>query len=236
MKRIYAFIFIVLVVLTGCTQDNQKTTNNVVNDKPTESVKPIESVKPTESTNPTSEPKESVKPTAEPVAKQISVSMERIDDKNVKVILSDLPTTVDELKQLSIFARNEPQECVALALIALSNYKDNPQMTYDMLNLFSEEELSKYDRQFIRDRLENKTYKVDSYFLGSNPKNGYTYDLPITMIITETPYTYEEKDVAKLYMQSSGADSLRPIVVKKVKGEWKYVDQMLLSDIRPIEK
>ena len=94
--------------------------------------------------------------------------------------------------------------------------------------------LSPYDIQFISERLRNKEYLPYSYFEGSTPKNGYTPSKPYTIKLSTVPTSFDEKGYAKLYIQSSGADSLRPVQLRQRPSskEWFLWEQMLLSDIR----
>ena len=96
--------------------------------------------------------------------------------------------------------------------------------------------LSELDKQFIRDRFMDKDYVPRSYFKGSVPENDYTPSEPLTIVIEDNPYSYQDEGYAKLFLKSGGADSLRPVQMRLAKdGKWYLWEQFLLSDIRQPE-
>ena len=69
--------------------------------------------------------------------------------------------------------------------------------------------------------------------MGAVPQNDYTPAEPYTINISENPYSYQEQGYAKLFIQSGGADSPRPVQLRKAKdGKWYLWEQFLLADIR----
>ena len=76
-------------------------------------------------------------------------------------------------------------------------------------------------------------YVPRSYFLGASPANDYTPQTPYTIRVFDGPYSYNTQGMAKLFLQSSGADSPRPIELRLAKdGRWYLWEQYLLSGIR----
>ncbi len=117
----------------------------------------------------------------------------------------------------------------------ICHYEENPDVTFEMWEFLNgPEEVSSNDMQFTRDRLEGKIYKVLSFFKGATPENDYTPSEPLTTVVMENPYTYDDEGYARFLMQSGGADSERFITVrqKPSTGEWFYWDNALLADIR----
>jgi hypothetical protein len=109
-----------------------------------------------------------------------------------------------------------------------------------MLNhLKGPQPLSAYDISFIADRMAQNgkiDFIAESYFNGATPQNNYTPTEPYTVVVSENPYSYQEQGYAKLYLQSGGADSPRPVNMRQAKdGKWYLWEQFLLSDIRPPE-
>ncbi|MBR6514638.1 MAG: hypothetical protein IKT46_07385 [Clostridia bacterium] len=150
-------------------------------------------------------------------------------------VFMSLPTNLTELKQLPEAVLNSPFKTAALTLAVLCNYGNNPDATYEMLDfLKGPENVSEYEKQFIRDRLKGKEYKAFSYFNGATPENGYTPFKPYTISVTENPYSFPEENWATLYVKSSGADSSRGIKLRKKPstGQWFLNDIQCLSDIR----
>ena len=64
------------------------------------------------------------------------------------------------------------------------------------------------DKDFLKDRLREKTYLPRAYFEGAAPDNDYTPDIPLTLMVYDDPMKAEE---GYLYIQvaTTGADSRR---------------------------
>lgn len=151
----------------------------------------------------------------------------------------NLPENLEELKKLPEANMKDPYGVAALTIAALCRYETNPDDCYEMLNwLKGPESLSTYEKQFIRERLQGKTYKPRSFFQGATPANNYTPSRPYKITVTSNPYSFttdsEGYKWCTLYVTSGGADSPRPIKLrqKKSTGEWFLNDIQCLSDIR----
>lgn len=152
-----------------------------------------------------------------------------------KFTFEKLPKNVEELKSLSEATLDTPHKSTALALVALLHYEENPQETIEMLNyLYGPQPVSEYAKQFIRDRLRGKQYKVNSFFEGSSVSNNYTPTKPYTIMVGENPYSYPDSTHAKMFVQSSGADSPRDVLLrqKPSTGQWFVTEIQCLADIR----
>ena len=153
-----------------------------------------------------------------------------------QVTFDELPTTVDMLRALPQANLQEPHFAAALLIPALCLWPTDQSAALEMVNfLKGPQGLSAYDKQFINDRLRGKEYVPFSYFAGTSPGNEYKPSQPYTVTVSTVPSSFDEAGYAKLYLQSSGADSPRPVQIRKKEssGEWFLWDQMLLSDIRP---
>ena len=119
-------------------------------------------------------------------------------------------------------------------------YEQNPDEAIEMLNfLKGPAEVSTYEKQFIRERLNGKGYKARSFFAGATPENGYKPTIPYVISVSENPYSFDEENWATLYVTSGGADNPRPIKLRKKPstGQWFLNDIQCLSDIRiPVEE
>ena len=123
----------------------------------------------------------------------------------------------------------------ALTIVALCRYEQNPEEAIEMLNfLKGPADVSTYEKQFIRERLNGKGYKVLSFFAGATPENGYKPTIPYVISVSENPYSFDEENWATLYVTSGGADNPRPIKLRKKPstGQWFLNDIQCLSDIR----
>lgn len=152
-----------------------------------------------------------------------------------QVTFNELPTTMEMLRALPEASLREPYYAAGLLVAALCLWPTDQKVALDMINfLKGPQGLSTYEIQFINDRLRGKAYLPLSYFQGSSPENGYQPSSPYTVTISTVPTSFDEEGYAKLYLQSSGADSPRPVQLrhKPSSGEWFLWEQMLLSDIR----
>lgn len=151
------------------------------------------------------------------------------------IIFDNFPKDIDEFK--SLFNLENPHETAGLFILAIDTYVKNKDLGIEMINfLKGPEKLNQYGLQFLRDRLGDKSYLPTSYFIGSSPKNDYTPSLPLTIEIYDDPYESEE-GYLRLFLQSSGADSKRPIILRKKGSQyfvWEYGG--LLAGIRIPEK
>lgn len=155
--------------------------------------------------------------------------------ENQKFTFMSLPKNVEELKALPEADLTSPFKTVALALVALLQYENDAQATIDMLNvLYGPEPMTPYAKQFLRDRLSGKQYKVSSFFEGSSPENNYSPNEPYTIEVTANPYSFTEENYATMYVKSSGADSARSLKLRKKPstGQWFLLEIQCLSDIR----
>jgi len=146
-----------------------------------------------------------------------------------------IPASVTELQALPEISLDSAFKTTALTVLVLCRYRENVESAYEMLDfLKGPADLSTYEKQFIRERLEGKTYKPFSYFEGAAPENGYEPSRPYKITVYETPYSFDEENWATLYVKSSGADNMRQIKLRKKPstGQWFLNDIQCLSDIR----
>lgn len=146
-----------------------------------------------------------------------------------------LPTNVAELQTLPEASLDSAFKTTALTIVALCRYEQNPDEAIAMLNfLKGPEEVSTYEKQFIRERMEGKMYKARSFFAGATPQNGYMPTTPYTITVSENPYSFDNENWATLYVTSGGADNPRPIKLRKKPstGQWFLNDIQCLADIR----
>ena len=159
--------------------------------------------------------------------------MAKSKTKTIKI--SKLPKNLSELQSMPEFKLKDEFEVAALAVAVLCNYENNPEETLKMVDaLRGPEPLTAYGKEFIRDRLKDKQYKTFSFFHGATPDNDYTPKEPLKINVHTTQYSYQDNNYATLYLKSGGADSERPIQLRKKPstGQWFVVDFNFLSDIR----
>lgn len=152
-----------------------------------------------------------------------------------EIQLNFLPKNLSELKELKQAKLSSPQDTAACFIAAICRYSESPEDTMEMIEFLNgPTELTAYDKQFYKDRLYEKEYLPKSYLKGSKPENNYNPTKPYTVIISSNPYSYDQENIVKLFIKSSGADSPRPITLrlKPSTGEWFLWDQALLAGIR----
>ncbi len=156
-------------------------------------------------------------------------------NKSWQVMFDEIPTSLDMIRALPLANLLEPHYAAALLIPALCLWTTNQDEAINIMNfLKGPQPLSIREIQFINERLRGKDYLPFSYFESSSPENGYTPLKPYTVTISTVPTSFSEEGYLKLYLKSSGADSSRPLQLRRKdsSGEWFLWDQMLLSDIR----
>lgn len=162
-------------------------------------------------------------------------SVGKLQNKSESFTFAALPTSVAQLQTLPEASLDSPFKTAALTMAVLCHYEQDVQATMEMLDfLKGPEDVSTYEKQFIRERLEGKSYKVRSFFNGATVANSYTPSLPYTISVSENPYSYPDENWATLYVTSAGADSPRGIKLRKKPstGQWFLNEIQCLSDIR----
>ncbi|MBQ8946696.1 MAG: hypothetical protein IJ058_07790 [Lachnospiraceae bacterium] len=152
-----------------------------------------------------------------------------------RFVFGSIPTNEAELGKLPESVMDTPYKTAALVMAVLCNYEKDPEATIAMLNVLKgPEEVSNYEKQFLKDRLDGKTYKPFSFFEGATPSNNYTPNVPYAISISSNPYSFDNENWAVMYVQSSGADSPRQIKLrcKPSTGQWFLNEIQCLSDIR----
>ena len=92
------------------------------------------------------------------------------------------------------------------------------------------------DISFVKDRFRGeRSYIIFSHFAGATPESSYTPDQPYTLTVFSDPHSYDQENMARLYVRSGGADSPRPITLRRAKnGKWYLWEySSVLVDIRP---
>lgn len=146
-----------------------------------------------------------------------------------------LPTTLEELKAMPEASLNDEYTVAALAVAVLCNYEKDPEETCRMMDfLDGPKEMTNADKQFLKDRLDGRSYVMRSYFKGATPENNYTASTPYTVEVGQNTHSRDEKGYVKLFIQSSGADSPRPITLREKESteQWFVWKNSLTTDVR----
>lgn len=158
-----------------------------------------------------------------------------VNNKSEKFTFAKIPTNVAELQALPEASLDSPFKTAALSVIILNNYVNDPEETFKMLDVLKgPEPLSPREKAFIRERMDGKEYKAKSFLEGATVQNNYTPSTPYTVTIYQNPHSFTEENHAKMFVQSSGADAMREVTLRKKPStnQWFLVEIFYLSDIR----
>ena len=137
----------------------------------------------------------------------------------VRVEFDALPQTAAEVAPCQT-----PEETAALTVAALVRYTEDQEAGIAMLNVLrGPRPLSPQDIQLLKDQLlKDRNYVARSHFNGATPDNDYTPIEPYSVTVSDNPNSYMTEGYATLYIRSGGADSPRPITLRKKSstGEW----------------
>ncbi|MBQ3162785.1 MAG: hypothetical protein IJC04_11770 [Oscillospiraceae bacterium] len=164
-------------------------------------------------------------------------AVSNLGNKKEKIVFSSLPSSFEEFASLPQAALSTPFETAAMTVLAFCYYPQNKDLALQMVNfLRGPRPLSGGDISFIADRFRDSDYVPRSYFEGSTPANDYTPAEPYTIIVSESPYSYQNEGYATLYITSGGADAPRSVQMRKAKdGKWYLWEQFILVGIRQPE-
>ena len=163
------------------------------------------------------------------VNKAVEKAVQSMDEK--RIVFKNLPQSAAEVRP-----DTNAQQVAGYAVAALARYETSPEEAIAMLNaLLGPRPVDGIGKQFLQDRFRGKPYLMRSYFKGAKPENNYQPTMPYTVVVQTNAYTYQEKDYARFMIVCGGADSPRPLTLRKKPstGEWFLWDYKgLLSGIR----
>ena len=159
--------------------------------------------------------------------------------KDRTVTIDKLPTTVEEFLEMRDKISKTPEGGATTMIVALILYSQNPELGISCLTIAVDKQrlskttknegykgyiVSKNDLNLIHSQINRSPYVPNSYIKGTKVDNGYK--LPEGKLVFDystNAYSGDEKDgEIKLFIPSSGADSARPLRVKKNDaGVWK---------------
>lgn len=157
-------------------------------------------------------------------------------NKKEIIEIKKIPENSEDIEEMLRECSSSPYKMAALSVATFCAYEKDKDEAIKMINMIKgPSNLSNLDIQFISDRLDGKGYVVRSYFEGTSKENDYVLGNPPYKIeVSENSYSFNNEGYAKLYLKSSGADTERPITLRKKEstGEWFLWEHTFLSDIR----
>jgi hypothetical protein len=160
-------------------------------------------------------------------------------DQTFSSTLDSMPSNISEFEALRDKLATTPEGGVLVLIAALKMYNENPgEGIKAMIVAVDQGLLSKSDGKdnykgyalgsatvsLVKSQLGNYPYVINSYLPGATPGNNYVPGpLPYKFELTANQYSGDAaKGQIKLFIKSSGADSPRPVTLKKnSKGIWK---------------
>lgn len=137
----------------------------------------------------------------------------------IRVEFDALPQTAAEVAPCQT-----PEETAALTVAALVRFTEDQEAGIAMLNVLrGPRPLSPQEIQLLKDQLlKDRDYVARSHFNGATPDNNYTPLQPYSVTVADSVHSYDQENYATLYIRSGGADSPRPITLRKKPstGEW----------------
>ena len=151
--------------------------------------------------------------------------------------INALPQSIEEFVALRNQIADTPEGGAAIMVVALLAYAEDEQLGQQCLTVAVDRErlqegtkgykgwqLRNTDLQRIGRQLSGRAYLPKSYIQGATPGNGYQLPAPPYVLdFSGNPYSGDASTgTYKTFVASSGADSPRPITMKRNdKGIWK---------------
>ena len=153
------------------------------------------------------------------------------------IVFNNIPTTQAAFVSLPQAAMQSPYDTAAMFVVALNVYPRNPNESIAMMNfLKGPQPLSARELSLLQSQMgqaNNGAFLAQSYFAGATPENNYMPSKPLTVVVSDNPYSWGNQGYAKLFVACGGADSPRPITLRLAQdGKWYLWEHMLLSGIK----
>ncbi len=164
--------------------------------------------------------------------KMTNIADVKSEVKKETIMLKNLPKSAEELIDLPDGKLTDPYYTAAFTVFALCEYTISKEAGIEILTyLKGPFLLSMYDKKLLSDCLRDKKYIPFSYLDGATPENSYKVQAPFKITVESKIYSFDEEGFIKLYVTSGGAQSPKPITIRRKDDQWFLWEQMLLSDI-----
>ncbi len=133
----------------------------------------------------------------------------------MKYLIHKLPISLEDFSAMLPEMNEKPEGAVATCVLALGMAALNDSIASDVLHAMNAE-ISLGSIVLAKSQLRSKPYLIRSYFNGSTPENGYSLPEKLEIKLTTNKYSgSEDQGKIKFFIACSGADSPRPVTVKK---------------------
>lgn len=162
-----------------------------------------------------------------------AVKVEPVDG-GIKVIFEQLPQTTEDLEAaLELYPQSDARHTAAFFIASLVRYVDSSDDGLAMIDVLrGPRPMNDMDKNFLKDRLRDKTYLPGAYFEGATPENDYIPDTPWILMVYDDTMEAEE-GYQYIQVATTGADSRRRITLREKAGQyylWEYSN--VLTGIR----
>lgn len=154
------------------------------------------------------------------------------------VTVNKLPNSIDGFVNLRNEIATSPEGGATILLLALKIYNANPELGHQCMvvaldksfltqgNVYKGYSMTAQKKNFVKTYLGRYKNIANSYIKGSSPENGYNVKLPYVFEYSTSSYSGDlGNGTYKLFVKCSGADSPRPITLKKNnRGIWKALN------------
>lgn len=144
---------------------------------------------------------------------------------------NNLVYNYQDFLNLNQYQENSPLHLGALFILGLIAFIHNEEQGEKIINQLFLKPLTSQDFAKIKDVLVKQPYLPNSYFDQAAITNGYTINDQLSITVYENEYSFPNDHQAKLYIKSSGAESMRPIKAIKQDDQWFLQQQYLLNPI-----
>ena len=163
-----------------------------------------------------------------------TANAQEAEDETIEVTIGAIPTTVAEFDELQAELGTTPEGCIALQLVAMQMYQNDPKVGKICLKKNNTStNLPSIERRLPEIFRKHDTYArmhlVATYLNGATVENGFNPDFPYTITVRKTPNKEDSKSQSlkgyvKYYqVYSEGYDThWRGIEVVKQKGDTYY--------------
>ena len=163
-------------------------------------------------------------------------------DEPSVVTIDHLPQTTDEFVELRNKVATTPEGGAALFVVALLVLTDDSELGEQLITIALDRNNLQASgqgyqgfrphgsQQYHLKRVKERPHLPLSYVAGTKAADGYKAALPYQFSFSTNRFSKQAEDRVKIFIASSGADTPRPLTMKRNdKGIWKVLEWSSLS-------
>ncbi len=171
----------------------------------------------------------------------------------LKIKIDTIPESIEDYLELRESLGQTPEGAAALFVVAMIRYGQDPVVGMHFFTVILVNDSAQIrptskggykgfepsaSAQYLIKRIDNNAHVGHSYVSGTSPANGYQIgSFPVEVETSRNNYSQQNDGAIRLFVRSSGADSPRPLTLKKnSQGIWKVAEfSSLVVGIRKAE-